>query len=156
VVALRVGAQQLNTLPLTPADLDAVLQLEHELYPQPWTHGNFLDALRAGDYAQQLRHPETHELVGYVLAQPGVDEVHLLNLGVRTSYQRQGWAQRLLQDLAQWARDQNAACVWLEVRVSNHAALALYEHMGFAPVSVRRRYYPGPEPEDAQVMRWLP
>ena len=151
----RSTLTQLHSLALTPADLDAVLQLERELYRQPWSRGNFADALHAGNYAQQLQNPDTHELMGYVLAQLGASEVHLLNLGVRASYQRQGWAQRLLQDLAQWARTQNAACVWLEVRTSNHAALALYERVGFAAVSVRRRYYPGPEPEDAQVMRWL-
>ena len=45
--------------------------------------------------------------------------------------------------------------LWLEVRESNHGALALYEHVGFKRVAVRKRYYPLKinQREDAVVMQ---
>lgn len=145
----------MNAHVITADQLDAVLALEQTLYPHPWSRANFADALLVGDYTQQLTHPQTQELVGYLVAKPGVEEVHLLNLAVHPDHQRQGWAQRMLQDLAQWAKGQSAQCIWLEVRTSNTAALALYLRVGFKPVNVRRNYYPGPAGtrEDAQVMR---
>jgi ribosomal-protein-alanine N-acetyltransferase len=42
--------------------------------------------------------------------------------------------------------------VWLEVAVTNSAAIALYREFGFEDVRVRRRYYQ-PEDIDALVMR---
>jgi ribosomal-protein-alanine N-acetyltransferase len=46
---------------------------------------------------------------------------------------------------------------FLEVRESNHAAIALYLREGFAPVARRAGYYPAPARasgrEDALVMR---
>ncbi|HBV40592.1 MAG TPA: ribosomal-protein-alanine N-acetyltransferase, partial [Erwinia sp.] len=43
--------------------------------------------------------------------------------------------------------------LWLEVRASNHAAIALYQQLDFNEVSVRRNYYPTAEgKEDAIIM----
>ena len=84
-----------------------------------------------------------------------VDEVHLLNITVAPLFQRQGWAKLMLSALATWATGRQATSVWLEVRESNHSALALYEHVGFKRVAVRKRYYPlkTNQREDAVVMQ---
>ncbi|HBH66256.1 MAG TPA: ribosomal-protein-alanine N-acetyltransferase, partial [Erwinia persicina] len=44
--------------------------------------------------------------------------------------------------------------LWLEVRASNHAAIALYEQLDFNEVSIRRNYYPAADggKEDAIMM----
>ena len=84
----------------------------------------------------------------------GVDEVHLLNLTVTPGFQRQGWAQVLLEALALWARGQGAQWLWLEVRIGNQRARQIYEANGFRRVGDRKRYYPADhgQREDAVVM----
>ncbi len=138
--------------PLTPAQLDEVLQVEQRAYPHPWTRGNFQDAIRSAYHARLLR--GGGELLGYFVAMKGVDEVHLLNLTVAPERQRQGWARVMLDELAAWARGQQAQWLWLEVRQSNARAIAVYETHGYRRVGVRKNYYPDGHGrrEDAVVM----
>ena len=129
---------------MTPAALAAVVQLECSAYAHPWTQGNFSDSLNAGYQAQMLTAgvPPEVVLLGYFVAMKGVDEVHLLNITVAPAHQKNGWARVMLDALAIWARGQNAQWLWLEVRVSNTRAKAIYERYGFREVGVRRHYYP--------------
>jgi ribosomal-protein-alanine N-acetyltransferase len=138
--------------PLDAARLEQVLQIEQRAYPHPWTRGNFLDALRSGYHARALLAGE--ELLGYYVAMQGVDEVHLLNITVAPEYQHQGWARVMLDALALWARGLGAQWLWLEVRVSNTRAVAIYEAHGYRRVGRRKNYYPAGQGqrEDAVVM----
>ena len=143
---------------MTAAWLPAVLRVEQAVYPHPWSERNFLDSLQAGYAAQLLvaASLEKPELLGYFVAMKGVEEVHLLNLAVAPACQRQGWARVMLDALGIWARGQGAQWLWLEVRVSNARARAVYESHGFRHVGTRRGYYPpspaSPRGEDAIVM----
>ena len=138
--------------PLDAALLDRVLQIEQRAYPHPWTRGNFMDALRSGYHARVLLAGE--QVLGYYVAMQGVDEVHLLNITVSPDYQRQGWGRIMLDALALWARSLGAQWLWLEVRVSNTRALAIYEAHGYRRVGLRKNYYPAGhgQREDAVVM----
>ena len=141
---------------MTESWLAAVCRVEQSAYRQPWTQGNFSDSLRAGYQAQLLlggAGPHA-QLLGYFVAMQGVDEMHLLNITVAPEYQRQGWARLMLDALVLWSRGQGAQWVWLEVRVSNTRARAVYERYGFRHVGSRRQYYPadGAGREDAVVM----
>ena len=137
---------------LTLDRLDAVLAVEQRAYPHPWTRGNFTDALASGYQAQVLMAGD--HLLGYFVAMMGVDEVHLLNITVTPEFQRQGWARVMLDALRIWATGQRADWLWLEVRVNNPRARAVYEAQGYRQVGLRKNYYPaaGGQREDALVM----
>ena len=138
--------------PLSPSHLDAVLATEQRCYSHPWSRGNFLDTLGAAHQAQCLMAGET--LIGYFIAMPGVEEVHLLNITVAPAWQRQGWALVMLDALALWSRGQGAHWLWLEVRASNTRAQQIYLRRGFMRVGLRKGYYPAGHGlrEDAVVM----
>jgi ribosomal-protein-alanine N-acetyltransferase len=139
--------------PMTVASLDEVLVLEAEVYPFPWSRGNFVDSLAAGYTAWTLCLAEG-ELIGYCVAMIGVDEMHLLNITIAPVARRHGHARRLLAGLVQVCRDRAAGRLWLEVRESNGEARGTYRRLGFDEVGRRRGYYPAPEGrrEDAIVM----
>ncbi len=141
---------------MTASCFDAVLRVENSAYDHPWSRGNFSDSLNAGYQAQVLTGGPAgaSELLGYFVAMKGVDEVHLLNITVAPGHQRQGWARVMLDALVLWSRGQGALWLWLEVRVSNERARAVYEHYGFRHVGTRRAYYPAAngQREDAVVM----
>lgn len=159
-------ARRLSFVPMTADDLDAVHAVEISAYAHPWSRRNFLDSLQSGHPAVMLlaeplpqdRHlplrPDGRLLLGYLVAMPGVDEVHLLNITVAPAHQRQGWARFMLDALALWSRGQGAQWLWLEVRQSNTPARRLYTRYGFAEVGLRRGYYPlaHQKREDAVVM----
>jgi ribosomal-protein-alanine N-acetyltransferase len=134
-------------------DLTEVMAVERRAYPVPWTHGNFVDSLAAGYPAEVLRGPRS-ELLGYWVAMPGVDELHLLNITVASAWQGRGLAVVMLDRLVNACRQRGLTQLWLEVRVSNERAREVYLRYGFAEVGRRRAYYPvvqGPR-EDALLM----
>lgn len=144
-------------LPMTVRQLDAVLAIEAEAYDFPWTRGNFIDSLAANYFARVL-HGEHGELLGYLVAMEGVDELHLLNITVSPLARGCGHAVFMLDELVAFARTSDAQQLWLEVRESNQRARKIYERYGFRQVGLRRAYYPaerGTHPtgrEDATVM----
>lgn len=135
------------------ADIDAVDAVERQIYPFPWTRGNFLDSIASGYDARVL--VEGDQVIAYSVAMLIPDEIHLLNLTVAVTRRRQGVGRWLLLTLLEAAQVQGLSSMLLEVRPSNTAAQALYRTMGFEPIGLRRRYYPNfnNTREDAIVMR---
>ncbi len=126
--------------PMQLDDLDAIMQIEPHIYPYPWTRGNFSDSLNSGYSAWVLLDHE--RIIGYALLMMVLDEAHLLNLSVEKSHQKQGLGRLLLEHMISIAKRHKAANLFLEVRPSNIAAIALYENIGFNEMAVRRGYYP--------------
>ena len=71
----------------------------------------------------------------------------------RRQWRRRGIGQMLLTDLLGKAAGRNVKRIFLEVRVSNEAALALYSQAGFQIIDKRKNYYEKPK-EDAYIMVW--
>lgn len=144
--------------PMAEADLDAVHEIEKLAHAHPWSRRHFADSIAAGHPAVLLLGeggPGAAEtLLGYMVAMPGFEEVHLLNITVAPAHRRQGWARLLLDALVLWSRGQGAHQLWLEVRQGNAPARRLYDRYGFTPVGVRKGYYPlsSQQREDAIVM----
>ncbi len=140
-------------VPMTLAQLDAVMAIEAAAYAFPWSRGNFIDSLAAG-YPARVLVDGRGALLGYFVAMGGVDEMHLLNITVAPAVQGRGHARVMLEALVALCRAQPARALWLEVRASNAHARALYAHLGFTQVGLRKGYYPAPfgRREDAIVM----
>ena len=120
--------------PMTPASLEGVVALETEVYPFPWTRGNFVDSLAAGYFAWTLN-GSGGELLAYCVAMRGAGEMHLLNITVAPAARRQGHARRLLDALVGECRDVGAERLWLEVRLANVDAQRTYLRLGFVKMT---------------------
>jgi len=147
---------QLNMMPryrrMTAADIDAVVAVEDAVYPHPWTLGNFADSIAAGYHCWVVEC--AGEMAGYTVVMVAAGEAHLLNLSVSAPWQRRGVGRELLNFVLKLARDYGARTIFLEVRPSNAAAVALYASAGFSEIALRRSYYPaGDAREDAVVMQ---
>jgi ribosomal-protein-alanine N-acetyltransferase len=141
--------------PLREGDIAYVAALEAQIHAAPWTIGNFRDALAAGYSASVGVREGRIVAYGVLMLAPG--EAQILNLSVVPDARRQGLGRRLLRRFVDDARRLNAEQIFLEVRVSNAAAIALYAAEGFAAVGRRDAYYPAATAavprEDALVMR---
>jgi ribosomal-protein-alanine N-acetyltransferase len=142
--------------PMLAADVPWVAARERELHLTPWSAGNFADSLGAG-YSCWLAvdaQTATPEPVGYAVLMLGSEQADLLNITVAAAQQRRGVGWALLNFLCERTRQAGATQMFLEVRLSNEAAQALYRRAGFHTIGRRKGYYPALQGrEDALVMR---
>jgi ribosomal-protein-alanine N-acetyltransferase len=132
------------------ADLGAIESIERRAYPTPWSRSMFASEL-AKPTSICLGAFEGEDLVGYVVNSRYVDAWHIMNVAVDPEFQQRGIATRLLERLFELTRDDERRGYTLEVRVSNLAAIALYEKLGFDARGLRRGYYTDNR-EDALIM----
>ena len=67
-----------------------------------------------------------------------------------------GWGRELLEHLTRELETRDVFTLWLEVRASNVAAIALYESLGFNEATIRRNYYPTAEGREDAIIMALP
>jgi ribosomal-protein-alanine N-acetyltransferase len=154
VTATTPDPATMRFAPMRVDDIEEVLVIENDVYPHPWTRGNFLDSLYTGYQAWTLRE-EGGTLAGYFLAMLAVDEAHLLNISVRRDLHGHGVGRLQLNKVAALAKEHGMTSILLEVRPSNQRAFAVYERYGFLRIGNRKGYYPAADGkrEDAIVMR---
>ena len=142
---------------LDESDLAAVVAIEKESSPAPWSEGIFRDCLQAG-YHCLVAVGEDDVPFGFVVLASGAGEAHLLNIALKRKRRGRGLGRHLLDAVLQYATEQRAKAVFLEVRASNRVALELYDRAGFQRIGSRRNYYACDDGrrEDALVMRFTP
>jgi ribosomal-protein-alanine N-acetyltransferase len=136
------------------ADLAHVAAIEQASYEFPWSPGIFRDCLLAGYTSLVVE--SAGEVVAYAMLSVAAGEAHLLNLCVAPGARRAGHGRSLLDFVLTRAMTVGAERVYLEVRPSNSAALALYAQYGFERIGVRRAYYRAPGGSEDAVVLALP
>lgn len=135
--------------PMGRDDLEQVLAVENHCYAFPWSAELFLRELVNPLATVDLLWMGS-DLAGYLCSWLVAGELQILNVATSPAFRRRGVAATLLRHA--FARSRKLGCerAFLEVRVSNSGAIALYGTFGFNPVSRRKRYYA--DGEDALVM----
>jgi ribosomal-protein-alanine N-acetyltransferase len=135
---------------LAYSDLPAVLAIERRSFPTPWSLAMFVLELSKPS-GICLAADDGEELLGYLVCSRYDQVWHLMNVAVSPERRRVGVARRLISRLLE--ESGRELPLTLEVRVSNHPAIAMYEGLGFRSAGVRPRYYQD-NGEDALIM-WL-
>lgn len=93
------------------------------------------------------------KVIAYIFVMIVLDEATILNITVDPDHQGKGMGRQLLQYVKTALSQKGVVSIFLEVRESNRAALALYESEGFHEIDVRKNYYPTKNGrEDAIIM----
>jgi [ribosomal protein S18]-alanine N-acetyltransferase len=140
-----------HVMPMRRRHVRAVLRIEQQVYPRPWTMSLFLSELALRSSRAYFVARVGREVVGYGGLMLSADDGHITTLAVDPRWQRRHIASRLLLVLAREAIARETRSLTLEVRLSNRPAQELYRKFGFAPVGVRKNYYAETN-EDALVM----
>jgi ribosomal-protein-alanine N-acetyltransferase len=126
-----------------------------ESAPQ-WPRSAYLDALdpeaASRRIALVIESSRTGLVAGFAVASLLPPEAELELIAIDLSAQRHGFASQLFARMAEELRAALVKEVVLEVRASNHPALALYRRLGFVESGRRKDYYQIPV-EDALLMR---
>ena len=94
---------------------------------------------------------ENSAVSGFIVARRVANELEILNFAVRPEDRRRGLGKSLLDHTLAWAKNLSSERAFLEVRISNLAAIRFYERNGFEVSGRRPRYYTAPV-EDALVL----
>ena len=134
------------------SDLDSVEKVEAQAYGQHhWSKESFSNEL-SNELARYYSAEDCNGiLVGYAGCWQILEEVHITNIAVSPDYRRQGIGETLLKRIIDDCYENKAKYITLEVRVSNTAAIGLYEKYGFKSLGVRKGYYQNNN-EDALIM----
>ena len=136
---------------MMPLDVPDVLSIERVSFTTPWSATLFMNEIyKPLSIAMVARSGE--DIVGYICADQVLDEGHILNVTVHPECRRRGMAAHMLAHVTGLLARRACKSIFLEVRISNRAALGMYEKSGFSMISVRKRYYTSPE-EDAVIMK---
>jgi ribosomal-protein-alanine N-acetyltransferase len=144
-----VGAVRIT--PLRRRHLRAVVRIEEECYPRPWSATLFLSEMAQRSSRRYTVATIGPLVVGYCGLMVVGEDGHITTVTVDPAWHRRGIGTAMLLDQARAAPGRAVRHLTLEVRVSNTAAQVLYRRFGFAPVGVRPNYYTETG-EDAIVM----
>ena len=141
-------------------DLESVTRINEACLPENYTDVFFIDLYR--------RYPETFVVaeenghaIGYIMCriEVGLSSLglaglmkkgHVVSIAVLPEHRRKGVAEALMAAAMEGMRQYKAKQCYLEVRVTNEAAVDLYRKLGFEISRTVRGYYA--DGEDAYVM----
>lgn len=134
-------------------DAAAIWAVESRSFSDPWSLSGIGEMLASAN-TRTLVAEADGAVAGFLVARSIREEGEILNLAVLPEHRRRGLGRELLTAGLDWLSKGGVREVYLEVRQSNAAALAMYRARGFRPVGVRTDYYRNPR-EDALVLRCL-
>ena len=142
---------KVKLVPLTEEHMEAVMEIERDLFSQPW---------RLEDFKRLIGKPEAinlaalaeNKVMGYSCCWVVIESAELGNIAVARQYQGRFVARALLEATIKACRKRKVSFLFLEVRSSNRRAIELYKRYGFVQIGIRRGYYSHPV-EDALIMK---
>jgi len=135
----------------TQVDAPALAEIERRCFTDPWSPAGIQEMIQY-ETAIALLVEMGGVTTGYLMARISGEEGEILNLAVLPEHRRRGIAGELLEQGLAALTAAGVREAYLEVRESNHAAIALYGAKGFRSVGMRPHYYRSPV-EDALVLR---
>ena len=135
----------------TAADAAAIAKIERDSFSDPESESDILAALENGIYKIFVA-DDGGKVVGHIITFCVCGETEIVSLAVAPGQRRRGVGGKLLDTLIRDDTESGAEMFFLEVRVSNDAAINLYTSRGFETQGVRKNFYSKPT-EDGYLMR---
>lgn len=132
------------------ADLEQVAELEKVCFSESWSYG-LLEAGIHSPFDVYYVYEQEGRILGYCNLRLLAGEGEVQRIAVLPDCRRMGLAREMMEVMVDYARENRAAAISLEVRASNLPARNLYEAYGFVEEAVRKGYYRSPS-EDALIM----
>ena len=148
--------KDIEIIPIGLGLIDEILSIQVECGLSEWTRGGYLDELDRPDSVLIAARVD-EVIVGFLAgrapasttSQPSQADIY--NIGIRSASRRMGIGTALLSAFLEKCEKRGAEKVWLDVRSSNHPAIAFYVQHGFVKTGTRKAFYTNPT-EDADVM----
>lgn len=141
----------MQIVPLTPLLVKEVAEIEKLSFSEPWSETAYLEACEKDDYAYLVAVDGEGKVLGMCGLIIGPYEAEVMNVAVHPDYRGKGISNKLMDALLDLGEKRGVSEYTLEVRVTNKAAIHLYEKFGFVGEGIRPNFYNKPT-EDALIM----
>lgn len=131
--------------------LESTAELEALCFAHPWTAEGLKTLMGENGVGFAAIEKESGRIISYAGMVMAADIGDITDVATHPSYRRKGLSKAVMERILEYASEMGMTSVALDVRVSNHGAIALYEGLGFEIAGKRPRFYRTP-PEDAYVM----
>ena len=132
-------------------DLDRIVDLERLCFSSPWSKDDFLYELNENPFGYYVVLKELDKILAYLGLWMDEDRAQITTIGVDPEHRGKGYAKTLMVHMLDVCSSKGVKIYSLEVRVSNQAAISLYQRFGFIQVGLRKAYYQDNH-EDAYLM----
>lgn len=150
--AERERAQELQKITyrrMTSEDVPFISRLEEETFSMPWSAKDFLEMISKED-ARYYVAERDGQLIGGCGVLMIAGEGNITNVVITPEARNQGIGTGMLRHLMKEGEREGLKAFTLEVRVSNAAAIHVYEKLGFVSEGIRPGFYEKPT-EDAMI-----
>lgn len=130
--------------------MEQVADLERVCFSENWSYA-LLEAGIHSPYDVYYVFEQEEKILAYCNLRILAGEGEVQRIAVLPEFRRLGLGRKLMDAMVEYARENRADAISLEVRESNLAARNLYESYGFSAEAVRKGYYHNPT-EDAVIM----
>ena len=134
---------------MTPEDVPYISRLEEETFSMPWSADSFLEMISKED-ARYYVAARDGQLVGGCGVLMIAGEGNITNVVIAPEARNEGIGTGMLRHLMAEGDKEGLCAYTLEVRVSNAAAIHVYEKLGFVSAGIRPGFYEKPA-EDAMI-----
>lgn len=132
-------------------DIQSVAELERLCFSTPWTEHSLRDSLERQEYLFLVDERDDGIISAYGGLLKIAEEGDITNIAVHPDYRQQGLGLAVTSALLEEGKKCGITAFTLEVRVSNAAAIHIYEKLGFRSAGVRKGFYDAPK-EDGIIM----
>ncbi len=136
-------------VPMTKEHVAGIKKVDDSCFESPWSLKAFESELE-NPIAFYFVAVKDDEVIGYCGYWWTFGEAQITNIAVSPEYRQKGIASALMDEMINHCREMDVLSITLEVRVSNNAAISMYEKYGFERVGLRPKYYNNKE--DALLM----
>ena len=132
----------LHVEPAETRDAKDLARIHGQSFYRGWPSADFQSFLEDRNTPAYIACDAKRRIAGFALIRTVADEAELLTIAVEPRWRGKGVGRALMQAAFADLMMSPARRMFLEVDEQNHAAIRLYEKLGFSTISSRKGYYP--------------
>jgi len=136
-----IDALHVSPRAVHPSDIRALAAAEVECFEDPWPESYFTSELFAPARFQRVLVDPNGKLAAYLFTAWQYLELHILKVATLRSVRRLGLGTKLMIIAEEHANQMAGETLILEVRLTNTAAIMLYETLGYEKTGIHSGYY---------------
>lgn len=112
-------------------------------FPDVFTKNTVQNDIKNNTFTNYVTYLIDNDPIAFINYDTMYERAELININVLDHFQNQKIATKLMEYMINDCINKRVSSITLEVRITNHVAIHLYEKYGFQEIGIRKGYYQG-------------